>query len=95
MIGDVERRHWQESSDRQVTSWRVVISAWLLVLIFIMLLTGAKAVARLYAGPHHHGHLAGAMIPRHDACSGPEIASAPGLNGCENLPVYQDPCAYW
>jgi hypothetical protein len=95
MFEDVGRRRAQESDDRQFASWRVVISGWLLVLIFIVLLTGAEAMTRLHGGLHHHGGLTGAVIPRHDTCSGPEIASAPGLNGCENLPAYEDRSAYW
>jgi len=87
----------QREGDRQFANWRVVIAAWAVVVIFIMLLTGAKAVACLRHGSHQHHHqeLAGAVIPRHDACVGPGIASALGPDGCENLPVYEDQSAYW
>jgi hypothetical protein len=97
MTNDVECTRAEESDDGQVANWRVVISAWALVLIFIMLLTGARAVACLRGGLHHqhHQHLAGAVIPRHDTCGGPGIASAPGLDGCKNLPIAEDRSAYW
>jgi hypothetical protein len=95
MIDDVGYSNGYERNERQFASWRVVISAWVLVVIFVMLLTGATAVACLHSGPHHHRHLTGAVIPAHNPCSGPEIASAPGRNGCENLPAYEDRSAYW
>ena len=46
----------QREGDRQFANWRVVIAAWAVVVIFIMLLTGAKAVACLRHGSHQHHH---------------------------------------
>jgi hypothetical protein len=95
MIDDLGRE--QREGDRQFANWRVVIAAWAVVVIFFLLFTGATAVACLRHGLHQDNHqkLAGAVIPRHDACVGPGIASAAGANGCENLPVYEDRSAYW
>jgi hypothetical protein len=96
MVGDVERRRGRESDDRQVGSWRIVLSAWALVLLLMFLLAGTEAMASRHGGSHARAHLAGAVIPRHDtACGGPGIPSAPGPDGCENLPAFEDRSAYW
>ncbi|MBO0736266.1 MAG: hypothetical protein J2P48_06820 [Alphaproteobacteria bacterium] len=98
MIEYVERKLGQDVGERQTGSWRVVVSAWVLVLLFILLTTAAEAVACLRGGAHHdHGQtFARTVIPRHDACGGPGVPSAPGLDGCQNVPLGQDPSiAYW
>lgn len=95
MIDDLERRREQDGNDGKFGTWQVVVSAWAVVLVFIILLAGAKAVAHLHGSSHPHRHLAGVVIPQHGACSGPGIASAPGVDGCESIPPGPDRSAYW
>jgi hypothetical protein len=84
-------------NDWQFGSWRVVVSAWTIVLVFVILLAGVSAVACLRGASHspHHRHLAGAVIPQHDPCAGPGVASAPGIDGCKSVPLSEDRSAYW
>jgi hypothetical protein len=96
MMDDVGDGRGRESYERDIGGWRIVVSAWVLVAVFVALLFGAEAVACLRGVPHPHAHLAGAVIPRHDtSCGGPGIPSAPGPDGCENLPAFEDRSAYW
>ena len=89
MIDGIER------DERQVSGWTGVASAWALVLVFLLLLAGAGAVACPRASVHPPRHLARVVIPQHDPCIGPGIASASGIDGCENIPVGPDRSAYW
>lgn len=95
MIDDVGRRREEESNERQPGNWRIVVSAWVLVLLFAMLLAAVEAVASRRAGSHPGRHLAGAVIPQHDPCAGPGIPSAPGLDGCQSVSTGEDRSAYW
>src|SRR5215831_16218637 len=78
MFDGIDARLAEESIDRRDGSWRVVASAWALVLALMVVLAGAVAMACLHdhAQPDHL--LAGAVIPQHDPCVGPGVASAPG-----------------
>lgn len=85
-----------ERDDRHSAGWHVVVSAWALVLLFLVLLAGVHAVASLSGGSHPDGRLEGAVIPRHDpACGGPGIVSPHGVEGCEPVPLGKDRSAYW
>jgi hypothetical protein len=95
MMDDLQRGRGEEGTDRQTGSWPVVVSSWALVLLFFFLLAGISAVACPRHVSHPHRHLAGVVIPQHDACSGPGLASAPGIDGCETVPFGQDRFAYW
>jgi hypothetical protein len=95
MVEDLERRREQGSNDRHFGSWRVIVSAWALVLVFLFMLAGVSAVACLRGGLHPDGHLAGTVIPRHDSCGGLGIASVPGVDGCQSAPLNEDRSAYW
>jgi hypothetical protein len=86
----------RDRSDWQFGSWRVVVSAWAIVLVFVILLAGVSAVACLRGGSHSpHRHLAGAVIPHHDPCVAPGVASAAAIDGCERMPLGPDRSAYW
>ena len=90
MFDGIDARLAEESIERRDSSWRVVASAWALVLALMVVLAGAVAMACLYdhAQPDHL--LAGAIIPQHDPCVGPGLASAPGVDGCESVPLRRD-----
>jgi hypothetical protein len=96
MIDDVGRKRGQQSSERQIGGWRIVVSAWALVVICTVLFAGAEAMAGRHGGASAEGHLSRAVIPRHDtACGGPGISSATNLDRCEYPPRSEDRSAYW
>jgi hypothetical protein len=97
MADGFEAEHELGRNGWQFGSWRVVVSAWAIVLVFVILLAGVSALANLRAGSHsqHHRHLAGAIIPQHHPCVEPGVASAPGVDGCKSVPLSEDPSAYW
>jgi hypothetical protein len=79
-----------DGSERQVGGWRVVASAWAVVLVFLILLGGVSAVACQHGGAAPLRPLAGAVIPQHDPCVGPGIPSAQGMDGCKTIPLVQN-----
>jgi hypothetical protein len=84
-------------NDWQFGSWRVVVSAWAIVLVFLILFAGVSALACLRGASRspQHRHLAGAIIPQHHPCVEPGVASAPGIDGCKSVPLSEDRSAYW
>ena len=89
MIGAIEREGAHDSDDRQIGGWRVVVSAWVMLLLFLLLFAGVNAVACTRADTHPQRHLASAVIPQHDPCVGPGVASAQGVDGCKIIPLRQ------
>jgi hypothetical protein len=80
----------QDGRERQVGGWRVVASAWVLVLVFLLLLGGVSAVAGQHRGAAPLRPPIGAFIPQHDPCSGPGVPSAPGRDGCKSIQLTPD-----
>lgn len=64
-----KRKPERECNDRHLGGWRVVVSAWALVLLFVLFFAGAEALASHDTGAPRHAKLAGAIIPRHDPAS--------------------------
>ena len=95
MINDFGRRPEQGSLDRQFGNWRIVVSAWGLVLLFIMLLAAVEATACRGSGSPSVGQFTGAVIPQHDPCTGPGIPSAANVDGCASAPLVGDRYGYW
>jgi hypothetical protein len=95
VINDFGRKPEQDRRDRQFGNWRVTVSAWVLVLLFMMLLAAVEAVACRRGVSHAGGHFAGAVIPQHDPCVGPGIPSAANVDGCKSAPLGGDRYAYW
>jgi hypothetical protein len=93
MIDSIERTG--DTGGWEGGGWRGVLSAWALVLLFLLALAAVGAVACPRGGSQPHHHLAGAVIPQHDPCTGLGIPSAPGVDGCKTIPVSQDRSAYW
>ena len=90
MFDGIDARLAEESIDRRVGGWRIVASAWALVLALMVVLAGAVAMACLHGRAQPDDLLAGAVIPQHDPCVGPGVASAPGVDGCESVPLRRD-----
>ena len=69
--------------DRHSGGWRVVVSAWALVLLLaVVLLAGTQALACRHAAAPNQAKL-GAVIPRHDPASvGVGIPCAAPLEEC-------------
>jgi hypothetical protein len=95
MFEDIALEAEHEIATRQDRGWRVVASAWGLLVLLLLLFAGVSAVACPRGAVHTHRHLTGAMIPQHDPCTGPGVASAPGVDGCKTIPPSQDQAAYW
>jgi hypothetical protein len=55
-----------EAAERSFGGWRVVASAWLVAITFVLLFATAGAFASLHSNPSREANLAGAVIPRHD-----------------------------
>ena len=69
MAEDSKRKPAPECIDRHFGGWRVVVSAWALVVLVVLCFAGAEALASHHAGAPGHAKLAGAVIPRHDPAS--------------------------
>ena len=68
---NIEQIREPERKEQVFPSWRVVVSAWALVALFVILFAGVEALASRYAASPRHAKLVGAVIPRHDpACAG-------------------------
>jgi hypothetical protein len=57
-------------AERYLGGWRVIASAWAMVIV--MMFAGVEALASRHVTPPEHQTLVGAVIPRHDpSCGGP------------------------
>jgi hypothetical protein len=73
MVGSMPRR----IGDASIGGWRVVASAWLAAVMFVVLLATVQALASRHAGSARNESLAGAVIPRHDpSVPGPDEVAA-------------------
>jgi hypothetical protein len=69
--------------DRHSAGWRGVVSAWALVLLFVILFAGTQALASRHIAAPSQAKLAGAVIPRHDpASAGVGVPCAAPLDEC-------------
>jgi|GEM_PF-4645457 len=83
MLEGVEPKPEAECNDRRAAGWRVVVSAWLLVALFVIPCAGAQALASHHAAAPRHVEFAGAVIPRHDpASAGVGVPCASRLEEC-------------
>ena len=95
MINDVGNRPAQGGYDRQFRNWRIVASAWVVVLLVVTLLGAVEAVACRRGGMHRDGPLARTVIPQHDPCGGAGIPSVANVDGCESAPPTGSRFGYW
>ena len=80
MVDDVRREHAPSSKDGLSAGWRAVIAAWALVVLLVVLSTGAEALASRHRTAPHQADVAGAVIPRHDpACAEVPTGACPGF----------------
>jgi hypothetical protein len=93
MIDAFERDRPHTVEDRQIGGWQGVVSAWALLLLFLLLLAGVSAVACPRSDPQPHRHLA-AAIPQHDPCVGAGVPSAPDVDGCKVIPLGRNWAGY-
>src|SRR5215472_4482998 len=56
-------------SEQFPVNWRVVASAWLVVVLLVALFAGTQALASHRAAAPRHVQLSGVVIPRHDPAS--------------------------
>jgi len=79
---DIEGARELGIAERSAGDWRIVASAWLVAILFLVLFAAAAALASLRITSSHEASLAGAVIPRHDpSFPGPnEIATSDWLN---------------
>ena len=83
MLEGVEPKPEAECNDRLAAGWRVIVSAWVLVAVFLVLCAGAQALVSHHAAAPRHPALAGAVIPRHDpASAGVGVPCASRLEDC-------------
>jgi hypothetical protein len=59
----------EPQGDRFPANWRVVVSAWVMVLLVVLVFAGTQALASHRHSAPPRAHLAGAVIPRHDPAS--------------------------
>jgi hypothetical protein len=77
MPEDIADRRGMRIAERSFGGWRVVVSAWLVMIVFVVLFAGVEALASRHGTSPHAENLAGAVIPRHDPGSvGPDEVAA-------------------
>jgi hypothetical protein len=81
MPGNIKGVREPGIAEGSIGEWRIVVSAWLVAIAFVVLFAAADALASLRGTSSHEARLAGAVIPRHDpSFPGPhEIAASDWL----------------
>jgi len=78
--------------DREFGPWQVVVSAWGLVILFVILFAGFEALASRWEPSPRHVKLVGAVIPRHDpACAGIPSGECGSSSSLERVAPYGYP----
>jgi hypothetical protein len=73
----------ESKSEPLLPGWRSVVSAWVFVLLLVLLLAGTQAVASRRNTAPSQAPLTGAVIPRHDpASAGVGVPCATPLDEC-------------
>jgi hypothetical protein len=71
-------------AERSFGGWRIVASAWVVAVVFVMLFAGVQAFASRHAVSPREASFAGVVIPRHDpSCAGPGAATASASPICQ------------
>jgi hypothetical protein len=90
MFDGIDARLEEDVVDRRVGGWDIVASAWALVLMLMVLLAGIGVLACVRSPSQPDRPIAGAVIPEHDPCIAPGLASAQGVDGCDSIPLKPD-----
>ena len=70
-------------AERYLGGWRVVASAWALVMVLVVLFAGVDALASRHVTVPQRAALVGVVIPRHDpSCGGPGDVTAAATPNC-------------
>lgn len=69
--------------DRVLPSWRVVLSAWLIVGFVVLFAIGVNAALSRFTVSYHADSPAQLVIPRHDPNCGANVPAA--VNGCSGV----------
>ena len=66
-----------EIAERSSGGWRLVASAWVVAIVFVVMFAGVEAFASRHSVTPHQASLSGVVIPRHDpTCTGSVDLSA-------------------
>jgi hypothetical protein len=95
MIYDLPRGVEKVGHECAVGRWRMLISAWIVALVFMLLFAGVQATACYRNGSQSPTRIAGAAIPQHDPCVRPGIPSAANVDGCKTTALGGDRFGYW
>jgi hypothetical protein len=67
----------REIAERSFGGWRLVASAWVVAIVFVVMFAGVEAFASRHSVAPHQASLSGAVIPRHNpTCTGSADLSA-------------------
>lgn len=84
MPEEIELERGPGIAERFFGGWRVIASAWVMAILFVVLFAGVQALASYHRTASHPQSLAGAVIPRHDPnCAGPG-APASAAQNCQS-----------
>jgi hypothetical protein len=84
MPEEIESGRGQRMAERSFGGWRIVASAWLVAIVFVVLFAGVQALASLHGTSPREASLAGAVIPRHDpSCAGPAELTRSDSPSCQ------------
>jgi hypothetical protein len=76
MSEEIKETHQLGISERSL-DWRIVASAWLVAIIFVLLFGAADALASRHSSASSKSRLVGVVIPQHDpSVPGPEEIAA-------------------
>jgi hypothetical protein len=80
----IEEQSERGFAERYLSGWRVIASAWVVAIVFVVLFAGVQALASLHGTSPHQAMLTGAVIPRHDpSCAAAVELTKPSSPSCE------------
>ena len=83
MPEEIESSGISRSAEWSFGGWRVVASAWVVAIVFVVLFAGVQALASRHGTSPREASLIGAVIPRHDpTCADPSAIAGPVSDSC-------------